>query len=76
MPANPAAGATQHHLPHVHVEFGNEEAVISIPRGELIEGEIPSRAFRKTRAWIELNEEALMERWDKAVRRIPIDRVD
>lgn len=57
-----------HHLPHVHVKFGNEEAVIGIPRGELIEGDIPSRALRKVRAWIELNEEALMDRLMKGSR--------
>lgn len=66
----------QHHLPHVHVELGNDEAVIGIPRGELIEGEILGRALRKVPAWIELNEEALMHRWERAVERIPIDRVD
>lgn len=28
----------QHHLPHIHIQFGEEEAVISIPDGKVLEG--------------------------------------
>ena len=66
----------QHHRPHIHVFFSDEEAVIEIPSGVMIEGSIANRALRKVRAWIELNDEALMERWEKAARNEPIDRVD
>jgi hypothetical protein len=66
----------QHHRPHVHVMFGDEEAVIAIPGGELLEGTLPNRMLRKVRAWIELNDEALMERWNKAVQGNPITRID
>ena len=31
----------QHHFPHVHVKCQGEEAVIRIPDGEMIEGELP-----------------------------------
>lgn len=30
----------KHHLPHIHVKYGDQEAVISIPDGDLIEGEL------------------------------------
>ncbi len=30
----------QHNLPHIHVKYGDEESVISIPNGEIIEGSI------------------------------------
>jgi hypothetical protein len=33
----------QHHTPHIHVRYQGSEAVISIPDGELIAGEIPSK---------------------------------
>ena len=29
----------QHHVPHIHVTYQGQEAVISIPDGELLEGE-------------------------------------
>ncbi len=28
----------QHHLPHVHVDYQGQKAVISIPDGDLLEG--------------------------------------
>ena len=30
----------QHHLPHIHVKYQGQEAVISIPEGKLLEGNI------------------------------------
>jgi hypothetical protein len=32
----------QHHLPHIHVKYQGDEAVFSIPDGELIDGSLPS----------------------------------
>ena len=32
----------RHHQPHIHVECGDEEAVVSIPDGTVIEGSIRS----------------------------------
>jgi hypothetical protein len=29
----------QHHAPHIHVKYQEQEAVISIPEGELLQGE-------------------------------------
>lgn len=66
----------QHHAPHIHVRFQGEEAVLGIPGGELIEGSLANSALRKVRAWIELNDEALMERWALAVRGNTITKVD
>ncbi len=33
----------QHHLPHIHTEYQGMKAVISIPDGNLIEGEMPPK---------------------------------
>ena len=30
----------QHKLPHIHVKYQDQEAVILLPEGELIEGEL------------------------------------
>ena len=56
--------------------YQDESAVIGIPGGELLEGSLPNRALRKIRAWIELNDEALMDRWALAVEGQPITRID
>lgn len=66
----------KHSLPHIHVFHGGEEVIIEIPSGVTIEGSLANRPLRKVRAWIELNEEALMERWEKASQNYPISRVD
>ncbi len=31
----------RHHRPHIHVRFQNDEAVIGVPEGELLEGFLP-----------------------------------
>ncbi len=32
----------QHHLPHIHVEYGEESAVLAIPSGDVFKGSIKS----------------------------------
>jgi hypothetical protein len=32
----------QHHLPHIHVEYAEESAVLAIPSGEILKGSIRS----------------------------------
>ena len=31
----------QHHSPHIHVEYGDDSAVLAIPSGEVLKGSIP-----------------------------------
>lgn len=31
----------RHHRPHIHARYEGEEAVLSIPEGELLEGGLP-----------------------------------
>ena len=57
----------RHHLPHIHVKYGDQEAVISIPEGELIEGELRSNKMKLVQAWIEIHQEDLMADWELAI---------
>jgi len=36
----------RHHLPHLHVEYQGVEAVVTIPDGEVIEGELSPKKLR------------------------------
>ena len=36
----------QHHLPHIHVEYQGVQAVLEIPGGTLLEGQLPSKKLR------------------------------
>ena len=56
----------QHHLPHIHVQYGDDEAVITIPEGEVLEGAIKSAKLKLVQAWIEIHREELMANWNLA----------
>ena len=65
-----------HSAPHIHVRSQGRWASYRLPDGERLAGEISSRAEKKVQAWIVLNEEELMERWQLAVEGIPVTSVD
>ncbi len=56
----------KHHVPHIHVKYQDQEAVISIPEGELLEGELKANKMRLVLAWIEIHQEELMADWELA----------
>lgn len=62
----------QHNLPHLHVEYQGNEAVISIPDGNLIEGVLPPKKLKMVQAWIAIHEDELMADWDLAAKGEPI----
>ena len=57
----------QHNMPHIHVKYQDDEAVVSIPDGEVLEGQIPRNKIRLAQAWIEIHKDELMADWDLAV---------
>ena len=62
----------QHQLPHLHVEYQGMKAVVTIPEGALLEGEIPAKKLRMVQAWVAIHEEELMANWTLAVNGEPI----
>lgn len=57
----------QHKLPHIHVKYGEREAVYQIPEGNLLEGDLPINKNKLIQAWIEIHKEDLMANWQLAV---------
>ena len=57
----------QHKVPHIHVKYQENEAVISIPEGNLLAGGIPKAKMKLVAAWIELHKNKLMADWEIAV---------
>jgi hypothetical protein len=41
----------KHPLPHIHVRYNEFKAVIQIPDGELLEGELPRRQMKLLQAF-------------------------
>ena len=66
----------RHHEPHIHVQYGEEEAVISIPEGNVIEGSIRSNKLKLVQAWIEIHQEDLMADWHLAANGQPIFKIE
>ncbi|MDR3328967.1 MAG: DUF4160 domain-containing protein [Prevotellaceae bacterium] len=57
----------QHSIPHIHADYQGCSAVLSIPDGEVLAGEIPSKKLKLVRAWIEIHSEDLLADWELAV---------
>lgn len=53
----------QHHLPHIHVRYQEQEAVLSIADGDVLGGELKPNKLRLVQAWIEIHREDLMADW-------------
>ena len=56
----------QHHKPHIHVYYGNDEISVGID-GELLAGRLPIKKWRILSGWIALHEDELYDAWNKAV---------
>jgi shikimate kinase len=57
----------RHKVPHIHVQAESDEAVISIPDGEVLQGSVRKNKLRLVQAWIEIHQEELMKCWELAV---------
>jgi desulfoferrodoxin (superoxide reductase-like protein) len=57
----------QHHLPHIHVRYQNDEVVINIENGDILTGNIPNKQMKLVQAWIEIHQEELKVNWELAV---------
>jgi hypothetical protein len=66
----------KHHLPHIHVNYQEDEAVFEIPNGNLLTGALPPKKIKLVQAWIALHEEELMVDWKLATTEENIFRID
>jgi hypothetical protein len=66
----------RHHLPHIHVKYQGQEAVLSIPEGEILEGELRRNKMKLVQAWIEIHQDELMADWELASQGEAIFRID
>ena len=57
----------QHKKPHIHARYQGDEAVFTIPDGDLLEGNIPNSKIRLVQAWIELHKDELVANWELTV---------
>ncbi len=66
----------RHHRPHIHVKYQDQEAVIAIPGGEVLEGELNPNKLKLIGAWIEIHQDELMADWELASQGQQIFKID
>ncbi len=66
----------EHHLPHIHIEYGEQKAVVSIPDGNLLTGAFPANKLKLVQAWVEIHRDNLMADWKLAIEGSPVFKID
>jgi len=66
----------QHRMPHIHVEYGDESAVLEIPSGDVLAGSIRSSRLKLVQAWIEIHQDELLANWKLAVNGEKVFKID
>jgi len=66
----------KHHLPHIHVRYQEQEVVLSIPGGDVLEGELKRNKMKLVQAWIEIHQDELMANWELASGGEAVFRID
>lgn len=66
----------KHHSPHIHAEYAEYEASLSIDDGSVLSGNLPPSKLRLVQAWIEIHREDLMVDWKLAVKGEPVFKID
>ena len=55
----------EHDPPHIHVIYGEYTGLINLYNGEMLEGDLPARAYRLVKDWYDANKNELLEMWNK-----------
>ena len=56
----------RHKKPHIHAKYQEQEAVVSIADGKVLEGRLPPAKMRLLLAWIEIHKDELAADWELA----------
>jgi len=52
-----------HHPPHFHAKYNENEVIIAIRDLKVLKGELPPRALKMVKEWAKLYEKGLLENW-------------
>jgi hypothetical protein len=54
-------------MPHIHVHYQDDAAIIEIPNGSVLQGKLPNTKQKLVDAWIEIHKDELMADWELAI---------
>lgn len=63
-------------MPHIHVRYQDEEAVVSIPEGQILEGALKVNKMKLVHAWMEIHRDELVADWELAINGETIFKID
>ncbi len=66
----------RHHQPHIHVKYQEQEIVLGIPGGEILEGTLKPNKLKLAQAWIEIHQDELLADWKLASEGQSIFQID
>ena len=64
----------KHNKPHVHVSYGEYEAVLAID-GELLAGSLPVKQMKMVTRWLGIHEDEAYKAWNLAVQGKNFDKI-
>jgi hypothetical protein len=64
----------EHGLPHFHAVYGEYKITVEIESGT-VRGAFPPRALRLVLEWAQLHKPELLDDWERARRRQPLERI-
>ena len=65
-----------HSPPHFHARYGEKEIRVDIETGQILSGVFPRRAHRLVLEWFELHRDELLEDWNLAQDRKPLNKIE
>lgn len=65
-----------HAPPHFHAVYGEHRGRIEIASGRMLDGDLPRRAIALVDEWRRLHVNELMEDWELAQKRRPLNRIE
>ena len=54
----------EHNPPHIHAIYNEDVAAIDFMTGEVIEGQLPTKAMAMVKEWVAMHKDTLMEMWN------------
>jgi len=66
----------EHKLPHIHAEYAEYHAVLTIPDCEILAGNFPNNKLKLVKAWVEIHGDELTANWKLAVSGQPVFKID
>lgn len=54
----------EHNPPHIHIIYGNYVAVMDIKSLNIIDGEIPEKAYNLVKEWVNIHKNEILKIWN------------